>query len=87
MTRGGGGRSFGNECVPGNCRVDADCGAGWFCSPTVGLVGPFYGVAGHYCHTADDTCVDDGDCIDDTYYCAYSREVGHWACSNVRTAG
>jgi hypothetical protein len=87
-TRGGGGSSWGNVCVPGNCRVDADCGPGWYCSPTADPgVGPFYGVAGHYCHTPDDACVDDGDCLDASYYCAYSREVGHWACSNARSAG
>ena len=34
----------GNSCVPGNCRVDTDCGPGGYCSPS----GP-RGVRKSYC--------------------------------------
>ncbi len=84
-----------NVCVPGNCRVDADCGAGGYCSPTLGSCGDYGGLAGYYCHTPSDECVDDADCatqLDGGFlgqrpYCMYSREVGHWVCSNAACAG
>src|SRR5581483_2271997 len=48
-----------NVCVPGNCLVDSDCGPSGFCSPS-GLIGTC-GI-GYYCHTPNDSCVDDADC-------------------------
>jgi hypothetical protein len=71
-----------NICLTGNCRVDADCGPGGFCSPTWDLAcGQSNGVVGYYCHTPRDTCVDDIDCVDGTKagYCAWS--VDRWRCS------
>jgi hypothetical protein len=90
-SRGGSGA---NVCIPGNCRVDADCGAAGFCSPTLGDCGDFGGLSGYYCHTPADECIDDADCrgvdagfLGQTPYCAYSREVGRWRCSNQACAG
>ncbi|HVR00933.1 MAG TPA: hypothetical protein VMT47_02275 [Polyangia bacterium] len=51
-----------NVCKMGNCRVDHDCGAGGYCSPSLGSCGNYGGVVGYYCHTTKDTCVDDSDC-------------------------
>jgi hypothetical protein len=68
-----------NECVPGNCRVDADCGASGYCSPTIGGCG---GLVGYYCHTAADTCIDDGDCNGSLQACEYDGTAMHWACTN-----
>ena len=89
--RGAGGA---NVCIPGDCRVDADCGPRGFCSPTLGDCGTFGGLSGYYCHTATDECVDDADCagqdagaLGQTPYCAYSRQVGHWRCSSQGCAG
>lgn len=84
-----------NVCIPGNCRVDADCGVGGYCSPTLGSCGDYGGLVGYYCHTARDECVDDADCatvLDGGFlgqrpYCMYSQEVGRWVCSNSGCAG
>jgi hypothetical protein len=97
-----------NACLTGgNCRVDSDCGAGGYCSPSqvdnfcfcpspalcpadAGLSCPADGVpvscacgdsCGHsfYCHTQDDTCLDDADCADGT--CNYDTVNLHWSCA------
>ena len=83
----GGGSSNGNVCLPGNCQTDADCAAG-YCSPTVSAdCGTFYGTVGFYCHTCEDTCLDDSDCTGSYYYCAFDPTVGHWACGEAVCAG
>jgi hypothetical protein len=67
-----------NECIAGNCRVDADCGANGFCSPTIGGCG---GLAGYYCHTAGDLCVDDTDCTTGSLQaCEYVSASARWEC-------
>jgi hypothetical protein len=82
-----------NQCLPSNCRVDADCGPGGYCSPTFSDCGAYSGVTGWFCHTAADTCTNDSDCsgvdggLFGTPYCAYRPEVGHWACSTSQCAG
>jgi hypothetical protein len=89
QTHGYAGSSVGSVCIPGNCNTDADCGAGGFCSPTVSPeCGAFYGTQGWYCHTCQDTCINDGDCTQQgTGYCAYDPAVGHWACGYGICAG
>jgi Cys-rich repeat protein len=74
--------SGGNTCVPGNCRVDSDCGAGGYCSPTEDVMS-CGGVGGYYCHTAQDRCVNDSDCADGGFpdVCAYSTSAGYWECA------
>lgn len=68
----------GNECIPGNCRTDADCGADGFCSPTIGGCG---GLAGYYCHTPSDLCLDDGDCTGSTpQACEFVTTSSRWEC-------
>jgi hypothetical protein len=83
-----------NTCVPSNCSVDTDCGANGFCSPSYGTCGSFGGeYGGIYCHTPQDTCINDSDCTtingtpNESGYCAYSTEVGAWTCSNSVCAG
>lgn len=90
-TRGAAGA---NVCLPGNCQVDADCGAGGYCSPTFGSCGEYSGVVGYRCHTRQDECLDDEDCaggdagfLGQRPYCMYAPEVGHWRCSNSACAG
>jgi hypothetical protein len=91
-TRGYGGASPANVCVPANCRTDADCGGG-YCSPTVSTAGPFYGIQGYYCHTCSDACTNDSDCADAGVscfggpFCAYDPTVGRWACGTSCAAG
>jgi hypothetical protein len=69
-----------NACLSGNCRTDAECGSG-YCSPSFGDCGGYSGVIGYYCHTPEDTCVDDTDCSESgAGYCMYRPEVAHWAC-------
>jgi hypothetical protein len=72
-----------NLCIAaGNCRVDADCGPGGFCS-----LSPFQcGAGGYYCHTAADTCLDLGDCPGGTG-CVYSLAAGAWTCSTQPCGG
>jgi hypothetical protein len=69
----------GNTCIEGNCRVDADCGAGSYCSPSHGTTG-CGAVTGYYCHTAADTCLDDSDCGGSTRVCGWSPGDNHWKC-------
>jgi hypothetical protein len=87
----GGSRADNNVCLGGNCRVDADCGGGGYCSPTLGSCGNYTGTQGYYCHTSNDECLDDADCNADgsSYpgYCAFMPEVGHWMCSMAQCAG
>lgn len=78
----------GNHCVPGNCRVDADCGAGGWCSPSYapqscGALG------GYYCHTPQDKCVNDTDCPTSTgpATCSYDTTLGYWTCQQTALCG
>jgi hypothetical protein len=77
----------GNTCEPGNCRVDSDCGANGYCSPSAGT-GNCGGLAGYYCHTAQDTCVNDTDCNSNTTgdsICEYAGD--HWSCQQELLCG
>jgi hypothetical protein len=73
----------GNTCLPGNCRVDADCGAGGFCSPSPPDTTNTGSVAGYYCHTPMDACTNDSDCakaggaLD---VCVWSGKQSRWMC-------
>ncbi len=85
-----GGNGGNNVCLSGGCRVDGDCGAGGFCSPTLGSCGHYNKAEAYYCHTSEDECVDDQDCMTDGStrgYCAYETTVGHWKCSTSECTG
>ena len=72
----------GNTCTGGACRVDGDCGAGGYCSPTRG--GGCGGLTGYFCHSSADSCVDDADCPSDgggPQICAYSATSKRWECT------
>lgn len=86
----GGFWSDSNVCLPGNCRTDADCGSAGYCSPTMGDCGNYSGVIGYYCHTPEDTCLDDTDCNSGAIgpgYCMYRPELAHWACGYGQCVG
>lgn len=78
-----------NTCVHGSCRVDGDCGSldNGFCSPS-GLTlaasclgGLPVGSIGYYCHTQQDECIDDSDCVSDgSLRCLFSPAAQHWRC-------
>ncbi|MHB8417556.1 MAG: hypothetical protein ACYDCL_05745 [Myxococcales bacterium] len=76
----------GNACIPGNCRVDSDCGDGGYRSPS-----PDFSVVGYFCHTPQDACSNDGDCTPENSgpscegspRCSYSSSAGHWQCQCV----
>lgn len=77
-----------NVCLRnGNCNVNADCGAGGFCSPTYGSCGDYSGTVAYYCHTPQDECVDDSDCGGYPNYCAYDTVGGRWTCQDSHCAG
>jgi hypothetical protein len=82
----------GHYCSPGNCRVDADCGKGGFCSPSMpncSLNGPYY-PTGYFCHTKKDECTNDDDCKPPSKKgygpigtrCAWAPESARWVCSS-----
>jgi hypothetical protein len=77
-----------NTCLAGDCRVDADCGAGGYCSPSLGSCGNYLGVTGYYCHTSADACIDDADC---TAHgggdCRYNDTKKAWDCETSQCAG
>jgi hypothetical protein len=73
----------------GNCQLDADCGAGGFCSPSASFdcgagVVAYYG---YYCHTPGDECVNDSDCApqgnDANAFCTYDPHNQHWVCTSA----
>lgn len=69
----------GNTCMPGNCRVDSDCGSGGYCSPAHGTTG-CGGISGYYCHTRQDTCTNDSDCGSGLDVCTWSDTDARWEC-------
>jgi hypothetical protein len=70
----------GNACVHADCHIDADCGPGNWCSLSWASQYCASEVPdGYFCRTPRDTCVEDTDC-DGLNHCAYSKELGHWAC-------
>jgi hypothetical protein len=76
----------GNTCKASDCRVDADCGPGGFCSASVDLTTcNGAGVGGYYCHTPSDVCINDSDCpgTDGVPACAYSTATGRWQCASL----
>ncbi len=78
-----------HRCITnGNCRVDGDCGANGFCSPSATFSCPNWTpLAGYYCHTARDECIDDGDCHADAGRgssrgtCVFDPGFGAWTCT------
>lgn len=78
----------GNTCIASGCRVDADCGPGGYCSPSVSSMG-CGGLGGYYCHTAKDQCIDDSDCQDGGFgmACEYSSANGRWQCAQLLLCG
>jgi hypothetical protein len=82
---GGNGAYHSNVCVPASCRLDSDCGAGGFCSPSPGYCGS---VSGYHCHGNADSCVDETmDCAGCGNACTYSPEVAAFVCNMVGCGG
>ena len=71
-----------NRCEPGNCKVDADCGVGGYCSPSADPDKTNFGTTGWWCHTASDTCADETDCTGNGEKCVYDPTLSHWTCSS-----
>jgi hypothetical protein len=69
-----------NICVPATCRMDSDCGAEGYCSPSYNGCG---GLEGYYCHGPADTCVDaTRDCQScGSNYCIWSSAAGAFTCA------
>jgi len=69
-----------------NCRIDADCGAGGYCSRSFApdycnghdAICGFNCGFGYFCHTPKDTCADDTDCAG--LHCLYDVDTQSWAC-------
>lgn len=63
-----------------NCRVDADCGAGGYCSPSQSSDAfCFSALSAYFCHTPQDECTDDSDC-GMNQPCSYDPTAMHWKC-------
>jgi hypothetical protein len=83
MYTGGNASIHPNICVPGDCRVDADCGPAGFCSPTSGYCGV---PESYHCHRSADRCVDaEKDCASCGEDCVYSPAVGAFTCGLAAT--
>ena len=70
-----------NLCLTAQCRVDADCGLSYACSPSsTSTCGS--GVSGLFCHTSRDTCTTNADCCSEssTGACVYQPTLGFFAC-------
>ncbi len=66
----------------GNCRIDADCGSHGHCSPSNGWdCGGYHTIDSYYCHTPQDTCIDNSDCTG-MDYCNYDPVDGRWECTS-----
>jgi hypothetical protein len=80
----------GYYCKGGDCAVDSDCGSNGYCSPTYGMsCGAFTGVVGYYCHTKEDECSNDDECVKgkEHGYCAYDPDQKHWRCGYGHCVG
>lgn len=78
-----------NICLPGNCRVDSDCGTNGYC---VASFGPCGGIDGYYCHTANDSCMNASeDCPPASCggrpLCTYSPAAAAFTCKTQTCAG
>jgi hypothetical protein len=71
----------GNACVAGNCRIDADCGTGGYCSPIIDRCTS--GVTGYFCRSSKDACANDGDCGAATPNCDRDPVTGVWGCQSI----
>ena len=76
----------GNTCVGGDCHVDANCGPGGYCSPSYNTMG-CGGLAGYYCHTPNDQCIDDADCGSSGNVCVYVTSTSRWQCAMAPLCG
>jgi hypothetical protein len=86
LCRGSADSNVANTCkAGGNCAIDSDCGPGGECSP--GSTQYWCGVPGYFCHTAQDTCVNDSDCPANAsghaQECDYDVQAGYFACAVI----
>jgi hypothetical protein len=67
--------------VKGDCVVDGDCPSG-YCSPSTNDDCNAPRLVGFFCRTADDECVEDGDCTGPSGpgRCVFRAQRGRWAC-------
>jgi hypothetical protein len=72
-----------NTCVTSNCVIDADCGSGGWCSPSETEGGACAWLAGYFCHTPSDTCINDSECVGSPgpAHCIY--DTGAWHCGHL----
>jgi hypothetical protein len=66
--------------------VDADCGAGGFCSPVFENCSNV--PLGYFCHTSRDSCLDDSDCAGRTGsifdpVCTFDTVDRIWECEKL----
>lgn len=69
------------QCVLANCRTDADCGE-FLCALSPGICG--YGtVSGLFCHTAQDECISNEECLDKKLgdLCMFEPAEQRWTCT------
>lgn len=66
-----------------NCSVDADCGDGAYCSPSLiassCICESSSCIEGYFCHTTRDGCLDDGDCPT-RQTCAFDGNEQRFSC-------
>lgn len=76
---GGPGESCLHECLPSDCRTDADCGESKFCSPSWDICG--WQKVGYYCHDPEVAeCLSVWDCMSEyQWQCNFVKGTG-WTC-------
>ena len=65
--------------------MDKDCGENGYCSLArkAGMFMDMMTDVGYFCHTSEDTCIDDSDCWENGKgdFCTYDPFVGYWGCA------
>lgn len=80
-----------NACLKADCRIDADCGSGRWCSPVALSCPPEFSpiLSEYHCVTTADECVDDEDCrpcpgagaCDHPGWCGWDAGGAHRVCA------
>lgn len=70
-----------NRCLgDSDCRVDADCGSGRWCSPSSNCG---FDIVAYHCRARADLCVDAGDCpATPRHVCAFDDATRRWSCAS-----
>lgn len=78
--------SYHASCIPANCRTADDCG-GFECGLSDDDRGCGGARKGYFCHSEEDECFGDRDCVSGGSGNACVFVGSHWACQDILTGG